>query len=768
MPETRITNRTFYSNAIPRVPVIDTSVPPEEVPNPTNPNVGQPTASETITAGTVPNITRVNHSQDIFVPLGTTMSISYQADNDCTLLPKGGYEDMVVSYSSDGRTMTLTWDAAIDEPADSTYIGCEVWVHGDTPTTEAYAVYWDRLHVGKTLSDLKYIGKSTSAPVIFPALRDGAYSPGDSVIITNGTYENTNDFIGIGYSGDAGFNSSFPSGVGEEITHEGESFYVPIKHTNIMAETPLGVLLNRNNDSKSVMVRGDARTGPNYSNRLTYAINVLGIDLYKGIFGFDLQRTDSCSVNYSASVLDTNRDETPRGFGDGANLVKRANRNANYEYVLSFGNQRLLNLDGNGEGRGVWRGVYGTSGATQISGEHITQTFTGYGAANQDWLNCWAIDGGLFAKGIRLPVAGNQPSPNAVFITTNASGHNYYGHGLLSLNTVRSPLYSDQPSPRNTFKSCVFWQKLNVTNFLNEPMDRRPMIARGLHDLEDITVGKNLAATYADTSGINCGHLDVTFTRLLGINPVWDRNVPDIFADPTNTTQFQDLYLIKPAPGVDPELPNTSGYAVSTLLPKDLGAHYISRIEHNSVLANLPGGRGCKDLFAAVGRYGKRYIDASREVYDGTNGRPRVNKMARGPWFEFRRARKRYLCTSNSLTFTGDIGVAKDGVHPVDYVNRFGTDPSTPENCPYLDDTYGVVDGADVKLFWRPVCAAYRSTITGFSIYIDDVLHLENIAPNATSVSISGVNPGTRRFEIVCIDPTHGNSGKSTPVILTI
>lgn len=776
MPETRITNRTFFSNAIPRVPIIDASSPPTDLPAGGGGLVGQPTLSENITYEATPNITRVSHTRDIFVPLGTQMSISYTADSPCTLLPKGGYEDMVVSYSTDGLTMTLTWNCAADEPADSTYIGVEVWLHGSTATTEAYAVHWDRLHVGKVIGDLKYIGTDTAWPILYTALDQRTdYVAGDTVIITDGTYSNALDILGIGYIPDVGFNTSFPSGSSEEITHEGESFQQGIKQTNVMAQTPCGVLLDRQNRGGGVHLRGDARTGNISSGRMTQAINILGIDCLNHPNGFDITRADSCSINYSASVVDTNKDDVIGAtyhvsvFGDSTNLSKSASRNCNFEYNLSFGNQRMLNLDGGGEAKGTWRGIFATNGATQVQGENRTQTFTGYGATQEDWLNCWAIDGGLFAGGIRDLDDGSLAVPNSVFITTNSSGHAFHGEGLLALNTVRSPIFSQSPSPKNTFKSCVFWQKLNVLNTLGEPINPTSFIAQGTHDLENITMGKNLSVASGTAHMINGYNAGTSlYTRLLAIRPIWDRVDADVLVTIEGGETYSDLYVVSTSSNLSPTLTATSGFELSAATPKDLGAHYISRIETGSVLDALANGRGCQNIFSAIGRYGKRYVDNSREVYDGTGGLPRVNKMARSPWAEFRTARQRYLCNSNDLAWSGEVGLGKPGVHPVDYINRFGTDPSTPENCPYIDDIYGVVDGTSVHLFWRPVCAALRETITSYSIYIDDALYLENVSPTAITYTIPSVTAGVRKFEIVCVDPTYGNSGKSTPVVLTV
>ena len=767
MVETRITNKTFYSNAVPRTPVIDTNTPPVEDPN-AGGNQGVPTGSDIIALGSVPNITRVGHTRDIFVALGATMSISYQADGDCVLLPKGGYEDMVPSWSTDGRTMTLTWDCPVDEPADSTYIGVEVWVHGDTSTTEAYAVHWDRLHVGKTAGDIKYIGANTDWPVLYPALATrNDYVAGDTAVITDGTYSTNDDIVTIGYSASK-YNTTFPNGTTTDITFEGNTFKYPVAHSNIMAETPLGVFLDRQHREGGVAMGGDNRPSSSTSNRQTQAINILGIDCLDTPYGFSLGGLDSCSINYSASVVSTLKTESPLSFGNGSNMGKRGTRNANFEYNLSFGNQRMLNFDGSDNIAGTWRGIFATNACTQLGDDFVTQTFTGYGSIDHDWLNCWSIDGALYALGIINDNLGRKPSPNGAFITTNGQGHDYYGEGLLTLNTVRAGVFSDDPNPRNNIKSSVFWHKANVLNDVGSPMNLRSHVGRGKHNLENVTMGKSLTASETGASSIQSGGLDNNFLRCLIANAVWGNPNPDTVSDATSSAQFTDLYVVKPPTSISSVLTASTGYASSTNTPKNLGLHYISRIEEGSVLDLLPNKRGCKNLFAARGRYGKRYSDESHEVYDGTGGLPYVNKMARGPWFEFRRSRQRYNCTSNGLNFTGDVGIAADGVHPVDYVNRFGTDPSTPENCPYIDDIYGVVDGTTVNLFWRPVCAAYRATITSYTLLIDNAVAQENIDPTSIGVSIANVPAGERRFEIICIDPTYGNSGKSTPVILTV
>ena len=75
-----------------------------------------------------------------------------------------------------------------------------------------------------------------------------------------------------------------------------------------------------------------------------------------------------------------------------------------------------------------------------------------------------------------------------------------------------------------------------------------------------------------------------------------------------------------------------------------------------------------------------------------------------------------------------------------------------------------LVSNGDSVLTWRPICPAYRATITGYDIYVDNQLVATDISKQITSFTITGLNAGTRAFNIVVKDATYGDSGRSRTV----
>jgi len=776
--------------------------------------IGDVTGTGVSTLGNAPNVSRQSHTQDIFVSAGGTLSITYVADGDCTLVPKRPRADMTFEHSNDGREITITWNVPADEPGDSTYIGVEAWVYGSVDAENVTQV-WDRLHIGKVAGDVKVIGSGTPYPILFTGIQRPDLNPGDTVIINDGDYTDPLDVISVGftrYPGGTANNYDTPNGVSTEfytqpvygsnsvIQTDGdgnnitEQYRKVSKFTTIMASTPLGVVLDRGNDRGSVTLKGNLRGGE--GNRDLYGVKVKGVSHIHGPAEFIMEGCDSCAIEFCAHIMDTNPEDylavSVNGwlFGDGGHWITEATRGCYYESCMSIGNHRYGAVIGgtrstseaalsgeNPSKHSAMKRMIHTGACIYSRAERITAGFNIYGARHVDRLNMLCVDSAFFEAGHRERYLTStsfdnvlNEFSNASFLQVNNAGDDYYDEGLISLNTTSHGYRNEQQNSNmdNTAKNCVLWGK---TGYLGG----RPMVEATRAAFFNFTIGKNSRVNQSSVESCLLDSIDSDHNNHLMISGAWDydysstdQTVANYFgsrADDNNwaiipssadnffvTSQIEDLTLI--------EAENA----------KQSGAHYISRTEEGSTLRSL--NVGCANVFATVGEGGAIRDEDTKNRYDGIGANQYVNWLSEIPWIEFRRERQKYSCLANGVTFTGGVGMAADKINPTDYINREGTTPGAPRSTPYIDNIYGkVVAPGSVTLWWRPICAPYRSTTTGYKVYIDNVLVTSagnELARSATSVPLQNIDPGTRRFNIVVVDPVIGDSGFSNTITLTV
>ena len=777
--------------------------PPVTNPDPGGPGGGTPTGGDIgdvdgagiSTLGDAPTIARKTHSQDIYVSNSATMTITYVASEPCTMLPKGGFEDMVVSYSNDGLEMTLSWTCPANEPGDSYYIGCEVWKYG-SDISEATNVLWDRLHVGKISSDIRFIGANTSQLILQNAIDQSDIVAGQTLIINEGVYTNSRDHLNVGYyDNNRGLSGVglLPNGVqdgvytvnviGDDgVTVTGTEDIVKIsKFTTVMAATPCSAIIDRLNRDFGSSLQGNYRDGGTDGFRTVHGIKIKGVALRNCLRGYSMARTDSCAFEWVSVMHDVLPSEytaatgNPATYQDGASYAIQSTRNCYIDVFNGIHNNRFGAQMGSKEPWGenaskhtMFRRGFMTTGCVQARVDEIIQTYTGYGARHTRWLNCISIDGALFMAGIErdLPLSkSGKPadSEHTSFIHTNDGSDDNLADRCLSLNTSMAGYANDSRNDliKSSLKNSVFWNKRKLNADGQEWFSSRSMVRGEYVDMLNLSIGKNervntgfaSSALVVESAGMDHDNILVAYPR-------WNYSYTDqvLIGQPA----LGGNYAFAPETQLPPATYLSSLDQYTTITGNNLktsGFHYISRIERNSTLAGQ--NTGCQSLFQTIGRTGKLYLDNDLTVYN-------INHLSRGPWREFRRERKTYNCTTNGITFTGDTGVAKDGIHPTDYINREGTSPDHPLNTPYIDDIYGkALGGGAVTLWWRPVCSAYRSTISGYNIFVDGV----NIGPqlkSATSIPLTNINPGTRVFEIQVIDAVYGNSGKSRALTITV
>lgn len=818
------TNTTLYASAVNglRTPVSrnfeDPDVPDTggggaENPDPGGPGGGTPTGGDignvdgsgTSTLGPAPGVTRKTHSADIFVAAGGVMAVTYVADGTCTLVPKRPRADMTLSRTDDGRELTITWNVPAGEPGDSTYIGVEAWVYGDD-TSENVTSLWDRLHIGKVAGDVKTIGVGTSYPVLQNGIERPDVDAGDTIIIKDGTYTDFYDVVNVGYwGGPSGGVTNFttPNGVSTGVTtvnvigSDGvtvtgtEDIKSVDKFTTIMAETPLGVVLDRQHNRRSCSLYGNYRGRD--GNREVYGVKIKGIAQRHGPSTFVISGADECAFEFCSIVMDTNPEDyiaaTGRTwtFGDGALWDSYANRNCYFENCISIGNHRyglIIRSTPESNERASkhcsFRKMIHTSACSYSNEERIHGGFNFYGARTSERLNLLCVDSAFYEAGHRdrytfIPTTlsygqGIAPAEHASFLTVNESGDDFYDEGLISLNTTTSGyrLENDNQNIRSSLKNSVFWDKKGSTG-------SGAMVYISRMDVDNLTVGKSsnsINESCVRDIGFNAS-TRASFSKLLMIHGAWDYGYAS--GDKTISGQGDssdgDMCII---PTSATNSTYTGDIAGETTLigssnAKSSGAHYISRTEEGSTLRGLD--LGCSNVFPQIGVGGQRFLDGDRDRYDGTGGNQYINWLSEAPHLEMRKERQEYSCLANGLQFSGALGMGKAGVNPTDYINRFGTTPSHPLNAPYIDNFYvKALGGGGAIAWWRPVCPAYRSTITGYHLYIDGVEITTNgpLKKDQTTYTYNTINPGTRAFNIVVIDPTYGNSGFSTTVLVTV
>ena len=766
-------------------------------------DIGNPSGSVSTTLGDAPTLSRKTHAQDIFVQQGSQFSITYVASGPCTILPKKGFNDMDVTYSDDGLEMTLSYTPPPTMPGDSYYIGAEAHVYGGDDV-EAISDIYDIVHVGKTSGDLISIGVGTSHPVIQDALESSStgIQSGSTVIIEPGLYNNARDYISIGggpataltcpngnvggivtkivYGPDA--TTPFDDGAGGDLT---ESFRRTAKYTTIMAREPYTSIVDRNNQLTSdVRMIGNAREGSSYGFHEVYGIAVKGLAFRNSTYGCSMYRVDSCKItdcsfinSITAGQYSAANGGAHAWFADGGIVNSTSTRNCTVESVTAIYNTRAGLNTGTGGFYNpsqhlratqycIFKNMMLTHGCYQPYDQTISQTFLGYGARYVDILNCWAIDSSFFQGGIRTSeYDGGTISPNDHFSfqITNGAAEQFKVNRFLALKDTRGGIKLDQNNTdagRTTFNECVFWDKVAGIS-QNGMMD-----IRSYGQIDNSTFGK-----VEDAPGyIISSELRMHTNGILLLNPEWDYNYssnPTLFLQPFNLGTPDDNYCLVSGISSNAKIETlTNSLTISRQNTKSSGAQYIGRIDPGSTIGQF--GAGCTNIFAAEGRTGYEHVDNDSSVYDGRNGNKYVNPYSRECWRQWRTERQTYNTTIDGTTYTGSVGVSVDGVIPTDYITRQGTSPDHPINAPFIDDIYGFVVGSTAYIKWRPVCAAFRSTITGYNFYIDGILVGSNQAKESTGAQFDSVASGVRLFNVEVIDPVHGNSGMSRTVYLTI
>lgn len=792
----RFSNTTFFAALVDgkRRPVATNIVDPGEVANPdpggdgggsqnpgggdqgTGGDIGNPSGGGTVSTSPL-TITRKSHQQDIFVAAGSTVSFTYAIDGPGSMFPKLGYEDMVESYSADGREMTLTWTCPADEPGDSWYVGCEAWAYVDD-NTEGCTTLWDRIHVGnKVSSDLVRAGKGTPYPVINQAA-NSLMQAGKTLITNNGTYSDFNDVFTVGFSQytDQEINSGVQNGVGSVLSgaitdKQGRVFddYGVEKFTNIMAETPCGVVMDRGGYAVGVSMYGDVQM-PNNGSTLNGFRSVAGIK----VSGFAIRnpainsglmkKTIRCAIT-ATSIVGNNkiggnaRLSANNWDGDGATFEFSGTLKCSTDHTHHLANDRFGFLYG-GDATGSVSGTnIFTPGCVQTLTQDITQGMTTYGANETEIQNAFAMDDIDFVSGGRFNFSG-QTLPNYSFIATNGQNNNTNLTNCLTLRNARSAYWANSSGQgtgdNDILDGCVFWGKaLTSTNRWQDSLVRGGPIT-----IKNCTIGNNIDQGQFSASMIDSGEFDADGLAI--VSPTFDAPVSN---DGILGNTFSSIGKMSISSDYDPD-PFTASLAIeytktSRAGALDFGFKYITRPEKGSSADQA--GVGSKNLFNKIGRYGKFYGDAGyNTVYTS------FNALSRTCWREFREERKLYEIEVDGSNYTGNSGWSRNTMHPVDHILKEGTTPENPRNTPYIDDIYGHLDGSTAVLSWRPPSPDLRSTMTGYDILVDGIKVASNQDKSFTSFRLDGVSSGTRLFNVVVKDSLYGDSGLSRTVTLTI
>lgn len=799
--------------------IVPNSLPPIAVPDPTDPNSGGDNGGYigdlgdelVTTVAQAPRITRKAHTQDIFVQSGQAFSVVYVINGEGTLLPKGGYEDMTVEYSQDGREMKLSWLCPIGEPGDSLYIGAEVWGYGTQDSDEAVRVLWDRLHVNKSASDIIYAGPSRTYKTITAAAEALMIRKGMTLVMDDGYHTSREDWINFGFVRD-NYGSIFATVMRgdlegylpEQHTYDsakatGKNFQAAIvkKHAVFMSATPCGAILDRAGKYGGVNLYGNGKYASNYQGNVAgdavEGVKVVGFAIRNATTAAIFNAAQRVGMSYCSYVQDLSYDDTLTVdfTGGGSCVFNRATAYTLFENNNIMGNSRMLCgnfYDLYGAYKSVWRANIATSGCIMFdSADNISQTYTNYGAHLLGMFNCWALDSAYFATGYQLK-QGGKPIFNYAFVSTNGVNNNVTYDQCLSMNDVRGGFHVNMSGKLTRLpdyvQNSVAWNRIYIDDTVTDKNVGSIMAYGSKQYTDAANVVSNTEFFKNVTLGRNPNYLKVSYgysllnsasklENMLFASPTWSdldgkSSAEAILQAPlawAGNNAFISNYTTLSAStfGANPFVANRSQ-------AQDVGFKYVSRIEESSTLEGL--NVGCKNIFAKVGRYGKYFGEAGYDTrYDGIE-KPYVNALSRMPWLEFRHERQQYLCRSKGVTYSGKVGWAVNGGNPVDYINRFGTTPEKPLNCPYIEDWYVVNAGSGrVRIAWRPLAPIYRKTVAGYKLFIDgvDTTHDNNLIPkNQTAIIRTGISPGERKFNIVVVDPTHGNSGFSRTIKVVV
>ncbi len=806
MAETRITNTTFYANNVSnaRVPLAGNVVVEAGVFN-----------GSAYTNSSVPTLSRVGHSEDVFVQQGSTLVLTFESNVRASLFRLYGYEDSVLTYSDDGKRITMSWQPPLTMAGHSWYFGARAVTHGGSE------VLFTRVHVGKTAADIKWCGVGTSTPKIQDGVDDTSLSSGDTLIVKNAIYKGADNAIQIGVNSrgiPAGM--TFPSGQHVITDVNGELIVDVTKFTNIMSETPNGVTMDRElshgdaisfhgsdtiNENLTIPAISGSGGSAGDGGRLTRAI---------GIVGFTLQDFQSISINRSKkiylsglSLVSTKNYDSEIGNGDGSSISFNGAEDCIVENIMGIMNDRALFAHYPASHKCKLRNFILTQGSTALNNEGITQSFLAYGAIKPKFHNGLVLDAWEFRNGTTRTLTNTStvdlPSVTGVDVlditespvlstdgryidrdagkATNARNDQcelrnvvvYNDYGTALWNSFNSGYISQL---RDSIEECVFFNaKPSAAQYAT---NADSILSGQLMQLKNVTVGKtDILQPY-----YNASVLVATAPKIDGlgiINPTWNTQLSDLdtVIQASESSQgfaisFGDIAIVNEPPNASSQFKTgaTTFTSITNQNAVAQGIKYITRVEPNSPMEG--GNEFAQNVFRTYGRnltfendFNSQNPPAEFSTWYNVNW---IDSLPLELMCDHRRT---YQFTSvKGVTVSGNSGFAHDTCgRPDDYLMAAGTQPSNPENTPYVVDIYvRELGSGDVSVVWRPPCIKYRENINAVDVLVDGNVFAENQPPDTTEVLLSGLSSGQRTIQVKYKNNIQGDSGLSHPKTVTV
>lgn len=522
-----------------------------------------------------------------------------------------------------------------------------------------------------------------------------------------------------------------------------------------------------------------------------------------------------CSI-VDDSTLENPPPDSVLWFGDGAGVYYSGTEDVILEGNHIFPNHRY-GVSCFVAHKTAQRKTLVTMGAMQGYEGEIFNAIAYYNDLKHVNYNCWHLDSAEYAMGsVRYPNYLDSGTPNfdnkITMLSRQQPGDLYdsttirsYGgnttvkrlndqidmFGHAHLNDIRSSLVHCNGSGRNTLvpdnlENSYGWYTRRVEFDINpgeltDP-EQLPCLWGGSIEYNGVTVGRTDDAMVS-ASAIGPHHdpadqdlrCDITNVAVVSSSWNYQSNFTDTLfygdGDSSYVRSIAGVLVVDPPANINTAWTlRASNYdAITKGNAHAQGIKYICRVEPKSPLAGDP--RPCQDIFRTKGRYLTfwNYGETAdphpdfRTVYENVNWYNRLSVA------KVREEHQNFLSLTNGLALDGNKGHAAGATSRADYYQlTYGVTTDDPDNCPYIINIWGYVDGTTAVVTWDGVPPEYRGQATGYNFYINDVLAAENQSLDATEIRFTGLTSGSKEIYMVVVDPVRGNSGPSKPFNLVI
>ena len=676
---------------------------------------------------------------------------------------KAPFDGYTVVVGSDSKSATISWATPVGMPGESFHVVAKCRNFGG----ESYA--FDRVHVG--VNSVLFAGAGQTHPDLISAF--AAMSPGDTVVLSNGTYTGDSNNV-IRLEGYTANQIRMPSsGIYTTDTSGVDPVYTISTYTTVMSETPFGVVLDKQGLAGSgielvgntILENYERNTAGWVSNHLTTVgtdrrgIKIAGFVVSESqASGIWVMQCDHIKIQYALAF--NNGIGYVSGPNNVMNIAVQNSADCLVEYGFGFGEGRYKVSTYQSKRCIIRRGFarhdqrLGSDPMAAVNMYRERQsTCQNYLHLDSDTYEFWDPAGasGNISFGFAATGANSYPKDGKIDrcgALNNECGA-WFNDGYDNVNGYQGFLYKDVWAHDLTIPQNALCSDgpMRIENFSISDIDGVGLPGAAVTNFfwnyrseEDLKRGVMVNVGWNGSIATDQGSL--AFSGAGVIDTFWSFSGGYLY-------DFQALV-------------NGGGNTTLTNVdqvndPRTLGYEYLGRIEEGSTIEGQ--NFGARNFYYGVGKAGTLYGETESELETDV---PWIERSC----YELVRTFFRDISytgptrTLGSQTLLGDRGWCRDDDDLLDYVTSY------TGKTPLLSCRASAVNG-DAIITWKPLASKYRANITEFRVYLDGAL-AGSVAPNSYGMRVPGISAGhVFKVQCVAVDSVTGVGGLSNPVYMS-